>query len=197
MEKQRIMLEKLIMDENCLEMLSRPVYQKGICSIVPELQKCMGFDQKNKWHDKNLWDHTVAVIAGCPKDPITRTAALFHDIGKADCMTEGKDGFHHYKGHGKVSAEIAGRVLERLGYDKEHESDILQLIEEHDIFIEETPEFMGAMLQRLGPVQCHRLMCLRRADIMAQAPLNREERLTKVDRINGFFEQPAERSEKT
>ena len=194
--KAQNMLRNLLLDDNCKMMLMRPVYQEGVCSIIPELRRCIGYDQKNKYHDKDLFLHTLHTVVGCEKDFTTRMAALLHDIGKPSCMSVGKDGHQHYRGHGKVSAAIAEDILQRLGVDNDQTQNIVQLIEYHDHFIEETPEFMEELYRKLGYKQCMRLMDLRQADVLAQGPLNREERVAKARRIKAFFEEKKRKEER-
>ena len=46
-----------------------------------------GFPQHNPHHDKDVWDHTIAVIESITPEPVLRWAALLHDIGKPSCFS--------------------------------------------------------------------------------------------------------------
>ncbi|MBK9265284.1 MAG: hypothetical protein IPM54_36560 [Polyangiaceae bacterium] len=54
----------------------------GIIGITcPELAATIGCGQ-DKRHAHDVWDHTMECLDACEPDPILRTAALLHDIGK-------------------------------------------------------------------------------------------------------------------
>ena len=166
-----------LQDLLCRDASTDPQAQEAY--IIPELRVCVGYDQKNKYHDKDLFQHTLSTMFGCESDFTTRLAALLHDIGKPLCMTVGKDGFHHYNGHGKFSASLAETILQRLGIAGKQAKEAVELIKYHDMFIEENYDDVKKLYKKLGYEQCLRLMNLRRADILAAGPLNREERLRK------------------
>lgn len=71
----------------------RKMVESGLMGyIIPEMMKCVGFDQKNKYHDKDVFEHILMVVDNCPKDLEIRLAALLHDIAKPDCFTEDDQG---------------------------------------------------------------------------------------------------------
>ena len=50
--------------------------------VLPELQACYQFDQRTPYHDKDVFDHTMAVLDNTPDHLVVRLAALLHDIAK-------------------------------------------------------------------------------------------------------------------
>jgi len=61
---------------------------------VPELARLKGLAQ-NRYHTKDVWEHTLAVMKNTPPTLMLRLAALFHDIGKwevasRECLVYGK-----------------------------------------------------------------------------------------------------------
>lgn len=188
MKKSKTMrseFKKIIMDVRVERHLLQAKYKEYLTGpvLVPELAPCLDYNQENKWHDRPLWEHIAKTVDGCPVDFITRSAALFHDISKPQCAVRGKDGYLHYKGHGKLSAEMAKPILLRIGLFPDEVEKIADLIEAHDQFIEEDESFIKRLHDKLGHQQFMRLLDLRAADISAQAPLERDSRLAKVDRI--------------
>lgn len=80
----------------------------------PEIAAIQGFGG-GETGMKDLWAHTVQVVAQTPADPpYLRIAALFHDLGKPKCFTRdgGKIAFHH---HEAESGRIWDRVCRRVG----------------------------------------------------------------------------------
>lgn len=78
---------------------------------------------------KDVYRHTLAVVAGCPADdPVLRLAALLHDIGKPatrEFHPGGKVTFHH---HEVVGARMARQRLKALAYAKQVVEDVAQLV---------------------------------------------------------------------
>ena len=85
-----------------------------------------GFEQHNPHHDRDVWQHTVAVVAHIPPEPVLRWAALLHDVGKPPCFSLGPDGVGHFYGHAAKSAELADAILMRLRFDTAGRTRITQ-----------------------------------------------------------------------
>ena len=81
---------------------------------MPELEICIGFDQHNPYHEKDVFNHTLDVIDNMENDLILRLAALFHDIGKPETFSLDKNGIGHFYGHNVKSAEITEKIMKRL-----------------------------------------------------------------------------------
>ena len=52
--------------------------------ILPEVEALRGFHQSCEVHHKDLWEHTLGVVASTSPDRVLRWTALLHDIGKVD-----------------------------------------------------------------------------------------------------------------
>lgn len=78
---------------------------------IPELTPMFGFPQHNPHHDKDVWDHTIAVIESITPEPVLRWAALLHDIGKPSCFSLAEDGIGHFFGHSDQSTSMAESML--------------------------------------------------------------------------------------
>ena len=76
--------------------------------ILPEIVKMQGVEQREDYHHKDAYEHTLLVLdhmAELTTDPFLRLAALFHDIGKAlDHEVEG--------GHAVIGADLLKRQSE-------------------------------------------------------------------------------------
>lgn len=81
--------------------------------------------------EKDLWDHTLRVVAQAPARPTVRWAALLHDAAKP--VTRGYDeaGEVQFIGHERVGAKLARDLLGRLNADKATQSGVSRLVELH------------------------------------------------------------------
>jgi len=82
--------------------------------VAPELDALIGMGQ-NKYHDRDVMKHTLAVLKGTPPKLETRLAALFHDVGKGVTKSVVDNEIHFYQ-HEEVSAELATSIMKRLKY---------------------------------------------------------------------------------
>ena len=99
--------------------------------IFPELIPTVGYDQRNPYHDKTLFDHILCVVDHAPKTLPLRYAALFHDVNKPDTLSVDEKGKGHFFGHDTVGAATAGRILARLKSQKALVREVEVLIKEH------------------------------------------------------------------
>jgi poly(A) polymerase len=81
--------------------------------------------------EKDLWDHTIRVVAQAPPRPAVRWAAFLHDAAKPLTRSVGLDGEVHFFGHERVGADTARSLLERLGADKALRARVSTLVELH------------------------------------------------------------------
>jgi putative nucleotidyltransferase with HDIG domain len=98
--------------------------------LLPELQLQIGYDQDTRWHDRTLWEHTLAVVAGVPQDVTLRWAALMHDVGKPYARAE-KPGRAVYVGHERIGAEIVERTALYLRWPVARREAVLDLVLHH------------------------------------------------------------------
>ncbi|KEI87622.1 HD domain-containing protein [Clostridium botulinum] len=128
-----------IRDELCKILVSsQPVY--GIRNIVelnlidyiiPELKACVGFEQHNIHHDKDVYGHILSVVENVPSKLELRLAALLHDIGKPKCFSIGDNGQGHFYGHQKISADMTKDILKRLKFDNKTIDKVDKLVYNH------------------------------------------------------------------
>ena len=159
---------------------------------IPEIYDMYDCEQKNPYHWLDVYQHTCAVLSGCTKqnaDLVTKLAAFFHDIGKPHCYQDDENGVRHFKGHGKVSADMTDVIMRRLKFDNDTREKVVQLVYYHDASFEVGKKYVRRWLNKMGVDQFKRLLVLRRADIMGQSELNRDERLQKLDSVNKCLEE--------
>lgn len=163
-----------------------------ISEFIPEVASMVGFDQNNPYHNLDVFAHSCKVLTAskiCDADVITKLAAFFHDIGKPYCYQEDEYGIRHFKGHGKVSADMTNGIMRRLKFDNDTREKVVQLIYYHDASFEVGKKYVRRWLNKIGIDQFERLLTLRRADILGQSELNRDKRLQKLDAVNKCLEE--------
>ena len=167
-------------------------YNSIIAEFVPEIVPMVGFKQNNPYHYLDVFAHSCQVLTICRiynADLITKLAAFFHDIGKPHCYQDDKNGIRHFKGHGKISADMTDVIMRRLKFDNDTREKVVQLVYYHDASFEVGKKYVRRWLNKMGVDQFKRLLVLRRADIMGQSELNRDERLQKLDSVNKCLEE--------
>ncbi|MEI7833992.1 MAG: CCA tRNA nucleotidyltransferase, partial [bacterium] len=135
--------------------------------LLPEMLPLIGFEQNNPNHTMDVWHHTLTVVENVPAEPIMRTTALLHDLGKPECYSVGEDdGIGHFYGHEAAGARIADAVLQRLRYPTEQRQEIVRLIANHRIDF--TSDWKDAawrrLINKLGREVVAQLITFRHAD---------------------------------
>lgn len=103
------------------------------CTVIPEFTKCVGFDQRSRYHIYDVWEHTARSVASSERDREVRLALLFHDIEKPSCFRLDDEGHGHFPNHERKSAETAERVMKRLRFDNQTVKNVCTLIKYHYI----------------------------------------------------------------
>ncbi|MCR5593173.1 MAG: HD domain-containing protein [Saccharofermentans sp.] len=159
--------------------------------IIPELLLQKDFDQKSKFHDRDLLTHTLDTLNGIPtddngiKDTALAYAALLHDIGKPAVFTIDEDGVGHMKTHADVGKVIAERVANELKLPNDLKYEIKDLVTYHDSFPEPERKSVRRFVSRHGAKFCEKLFILQRSDVRAHSVFGKEryERLMKINEL--------------
>lgn len=182
---------KIVSSNNfCVSMV---LYEKVFSLFIPEIKDIVGFKQNNPYHIYDVWEHTVHAIEQCDNDDvddlILKLAVLFHDIGKPHSYQDGENGIRHFKGHGRVSADITNSIMRRLRFDNGTKEKVVELIYYHDATFEVGKKYVKRWLNKIGEEQFRRLLNLRRADIKAQNPKYIKDRIQKVNEIEILLDE--------
>ena len=162
----------------------------------------IGYDQRNHHHSYDLWEHTVRGIEGVPADPVLRLTMLLHDTGKPVVRTTDEKGEGHYKGHPKVSEEIARRTAEALHLDNAFRDRLCTLVRHHDTplrtengEINTDRSFLLRRLNKYGETDLRALFLIHRSDRIAtgyttteREDIRLKERMDALDAL--LAEQP-------
>ena len=147
----------------------------------------VGFDQRNYHHCYDVWEHTLHAVAAVPPEPEARCAALLHDIGKPAAFTVDDNGVGHFRGHASASEKLADGMLRRLKCSTEFRETVVRLVEWHDRNIPREKKSICRALQALGEKNFRRLLEIKRADNLAQAPAYRD-RQQEIDLAEEILE---------
>ena len=176
----------------------KKAYDTGVTKVfLPEFDVCMETPQVHKHHMYDVGTHTLVTLTHTPADKYLRLAALFHDIGKPRTKTVDEDGTTHFKGHQKVSAEIAKDVLRRLRYDNDTIHMVSRLVEYHDYGNGVAPNdrIVRRAIHKIGEDIFEELLQLRRADVLAQSEYKREEKLALLEQWRGCYQDVLEKKQ--
>lgn len=174
-------ITKMICGKNILQVLLD--YSDVIAVVFPEMNKCIGFNQNNRFHQYDVYEHIAHAVSNYTgKDPIVAMTLLLHDIGKPDCYTVDHKG-GHFHGHGARSHDISSNILTRLRFDNKSKRQILELVLYHDSVIEPTMKTVCRWLNKIGQVQFERLLDVRMADIKAHSI---DTQASRIERCNSL-----------
>ena len=106
--------------------------RSGMLAIsCPELVEGVDCEQ-NRFHDFDVWRHTLAVLDACQGDTILRVAALLHDVGKPRTRQRSdKTGDYTFYNHERIGAEMAEHICRRLKFSNDDRKRIVELVLHH------------------------------------------------------------------
>lgn len=168
-----------IREELCKILLSstpsigiRLLYTTGLLNfILPELSECAGFNQHNPHHDKDVFEHTLAVLDNVPANLTLRLAALLHDIGKPKCFSLDENEIGHFYMHNIVSYNISLEILRKLKFDNNTIKSVSSLVKEHlSGNYSMTIPGVKRLINRIGTDNLDDLFKLQIADIKGHVP---------------------------
>ncbi len=152
---------------NCENILRE--YHDVFSVFIPEIEKCEGFQQYTKYHNRDVYEHIIATTAAIEPIKHLRLAMFFHDIGKPQYFKMDENGCGHFKKHAVGSCEIAERILKELKYDNITSQKVLSLIEAHDIEIRNDEKLIKKYLNRYGEELFFDIISVHIADDMGKA----------------------------
>lgn len=138
--------------------------------ILPELDDCFAIPQKspNRHHIYDVGTHLIMALKNCPsKDPITRLAALLHDIGKVGTFQKDEKTqqitFYNHEVVGTIQAK---QIAQRLRLSNEQKTKFVRLIEFHQFTVveDQTDKSIRRFIRDVGKEYIQDMLDLRTAD---------------------------------
>jgi tRNA nucleotidyltransferase (CCA-adding enzyme) len=153
-----------------------------LAEVLPELLPTIGC-QQNRYHQHDVYHHTLATLDAAIPDFVVRLAALLHDLGKPRTQAPRADapGEFSFFRHEQVGAEMATAIATRLKLPTSDRDALCALVGGHMFFY--TPEWTDGtvrrFVKRVGPELVPRLFALREADVASRAAGQDREQETR------------------
>ena len=148
--------------------------------IIPEAIPSVGFEQ-NEFHQHDVFEHTIHVVAESENSPLLRLTAFFHDLGKPHTLSVDDDGRRHFYKHELSSEGIAEAVMERLKFSKDQISDVSTLVRLHMRPLDCGAAGIRRLMRDLGPL-LDPWMSFKVSD----ASVTRADKTTIAQQLTGF-----------
>ena len=164
-----------------METMSRTGLMARLLPEVDDLRRMPAGDGRHK----DVYRHTLLVMARCQPDPITRLAGLLHDIGKPATKVVER-GHVRFPGHAELGADMARRRMRSLGFDRPTIEAVTLLVALHlriNSYEEEWTDAAARRLAREAGEQFERLLDLSRADVTSGRREAVERALRRVDAL--------------
>ena len=180
-------------DDFCVELL---LYKDVFSLFIPELKDMFNFPQNNPWHIWDVFGHTIHAVEYCDSDDlVVRLAVFFHDFGKPHSYQDGEDGIRHFKGHGKVSADMTDSIMKRFRFDNETRNNVVELVYYHDATFEVGKKYVKRWLNKIGEKQFRRLLQVKKADNKAQNLELSSDRIKELSEIEALIDEVLQEDE--
>ncbi len=160
--------------DELFKLLLSPIPSKGVellrqsgllGEIMPELLEGLNMAQKGH-HIDDVWTHNLKTLDNCQsKNPITRLAALLHDVGKPRSMSgEGETRtFHNHEVYG---SRMAVRLGKNFKLSNKELDQLFRLVRWHMFTVQETQtdKAVRRFIRNVTPEYIDEMIDLRRAD---------------------------------
>lgn len=170
-------------------------YPDVLCRFWPELGPLVTLEQNTPWHCWGGWEHTVRAVEAAPADVIPRLTMLLHDVGKPACKSTDEQGVDHFYGHPAAGAKLADGMLRALRFDNRTREQVVALVERHHLQFPLQERSVRRWMGRLGPELFFRLLEVKRADCLGQAPELARARLAELEELRTCAESLAARGQ--
>lgn len=108
--------------------------------FFPEIKALIGCPQNQNFHKEDVWTHTMLAINHSVNERKYVSSelgfmylALYHDIGKPECVTTDEKGIVHNIGHEEIGAEMVTVALDRLTNRKYYHDYIQNCVKDHGV----------------------------------------------------------------
>jgi poly(A) polymerase len=182
-DRVRAALEAILMGK-ALDVGLQWMHEAGLLGVVlPELEATVEFSQEAGRRHKDVWEHTKQVVRQTVPHPLTRWAALLHDIGKVKTRVILPDGKVTFHGHAEVGARMFDPIAKRLAFGKPDRNKIRFLILHHLRANAYEPAWTDAAVRRFDHEMGEHLddlLDLSRADVTSRRPGRRQEAASNI-----------------
>ena len=167
-ERVQAELLPLLCAPHAVEVLRR--FRELFAVVLPEIAPMFDFDQQNKHHLYDVWEHTLHTLEHIAPEPALRLVMLLHDCAKPACFSIDFRGDGHFYGHAARGAVLAEQALTRLRCSKELTERVVRLIHYHDHDILNSRKSLLRWLGKLSEDDLRALLHIKIADNLGQHP---------------------------
>lgn len=192
-ERIQVELVKLLVSAHPEYMLK--LYEMGLTKVfLPEFDRMMETPQNNPHHLYSVGMHTIKAMQLVSNDKLLRLTMLLHDVGKPETRTTDENGIDHFHGHPLEGSKMATKILRRLRFDNETIDRVTLLVLYHDYgnAVSATPAFTRKFINKVRMKNFPLLLEVKKADVLAQSDLLREEKLGKLEALRKSYEEVVE-----
>jgi len=132
-ERVRMEIMKAAKSNNFMRFIRLMKVTNILKNVFPEVNNLVGLEQ-NDFHNTDAFEHTMNVISKLEREetfPLTKIAALLHDIGKASTKTIDTNNKVHFLQHETVGANMAETAMRRLKFSKKEITFVSGLVRNH------------------------------------------------------------------
>jgi tRNA nucleotidyltransferase (CCA-adding enzyme) len=132
--------------------------------LLPELLPMFGCNQ-NKYHEFDVWGHTLRVLDASPNEQHMRLAALFHDIGKPSVKgSHPVTGEATFYDHETVGSDMTDAIMRRLKFSNDEREKVVHLVRHHLVPDIKSPSSIRRWVRKGGPDNVSDVIALAKAD---------------------------------
>ena len=153
-------MKKLLCGEAAAQVLDE--YREVFGCLIPELTATFDFDQLSPYHNRDVWQHTLAAVA--PPVFELRMAMLLHDIAKPVVFVLDDNGRGRFVGHPQKGAEMAEEILNRMRLPRRTVQRIVRLVRYHDVKVRPVRPEVRRLLSLFGESGFEDLLAVKHAD---------------------------------
>lgn len=133
--------------------------------IMPEILAGVDMVQKGH-HIYDVFTHSIEALNNCQStNPVTRLAALLHDVGKP-VVAKGEGEQRTFYAHDVVGSRIAVKIGKRLKFSNKDLDQLFRLVRWHMFTVEDTQtdKAVRRFIRNVTPEYLEDMIAVRRAD---------------------------------
>ncbi|WXR61351.1 HD domain-containing protein [Peptostreptococcaceae bacterium AGR-M142] len=164
--------------------------------FIPEIVPMRNFNQMNKYHIYDIFDHTIETMK-YSDDLIIKLTMFFHDIGKVKSFTIDENNIGHFYNHSEISFIIAKKIFKRLKLASSplinnlELKNILELIKFHSLKINTNKKSIKKTISKLNGdlKQFERLLLVKKCDVCGKNPKIINLQMKELEELEQIFLQ--------
>ena len=197
-ERWKMEMDRLLMGDYVQKGLEYLLESNLLTFMMPEVTVLKGFNQTDKYHHKDVWEHTKRALKASVKQIDVRWALLLHDLGKpyTKSIDNGQVHFYH---HEVVGDTLARSIMFRLRFSNEQRKKVSTLILNHmrpNMYDDDWNDSAVRRLARDMRGHVFDLIDLSRADITSMRPETIRRGLARLDKLRQRVENVLEEDAK-